>query len=140
MSLSNYSQISDLTYPQQVIPPAECSPALKSDPVACEGDIASLSWEEYVRPAHSAAKRNSSHSLLTQSNEAPDDQLKLEQKQSALHLTSRDGDGCQKTIQEPPQPAPETQQNNTHVDSNAIDPRLFGSDYDSRFFVKKSPS
>ncbi|KAF5662322.1 hypothetical protein FHETE_8029 [Fusarium heterosporum] len=140
MSLSNYSQLSNPAHPQQVVPPQECSPVQKSEPVACEGDIASLSWEEYVRPARSAAERNSSHSLLTQSIEAPDDQLQLEQKQSASCPTSRDGDDRQKTVQEPPHSVPKNQQSNAHVDSNAIDPRLFGSNYDPRFFVKKSPS
>ncbi|KAM0344396.1 hypothetical protein ACHAPU_007580 [Fusarium lateritium] len=138
MTLSDYSQLSDLTYLQQVVPPEECSPAQKSDPVVCEEDIASLSWEEFVRPAHSAAERNSSHSLLTQSIEAPDDQLA--QEQSASYLASPDSDDTQKTVQEPPHSVPETQQKSTNVDSNAIDPRLFGSNYDPRFFVKNSSS
>jgi hypothetical protein len=141
MSPSNFSQLSNFVYPQQGIPSEESLEGQNPDPAAFGGDLDSLAWEEYVRPARSASERKPSRSLLTQNVEAPDSQLHLAEAESPSHLASHEGDDHQQIPRAPSHSVPETlQRDSADSDLNAIDPRLFDASYDPRFFVKKSPS
>ncbi|KAM0275671.1 hypothetical protein ACHAPA_000538 [Fusarium lateritium] len=125
----------------QTAPPEESPQGQKPDSAAFGGDLDSLTWEEYVRPARSADARKSSLSLLTQNVEAPDAQLHLAETEPVPHLASHEGHDHQQTARAPTHPAPETlQEDNADNDLNAIDPRLFDASYDPRVFIKKSPS
>ncbi|SPJ81324.1 uncharacterized protein FTOL_08873 [Fusarium torulosum] len=126
---------------QSAVPPEESPRGQNPDPAAFGGDLDSLAWEEYVRPARSAAERKSSRSLLTQNVEAPDSQLHLAEVESPSHLASCEGDDHHHTARAPSHSVPETlQEDNANNDLNTIDPRLFDASYDPRFFIKKSPS
>ncbi|KAM0442453.1 hypothetical protein ACHAQK_004146 [Fusarium lateritium] len=125
----------------QTAPPEESPQGQKPDSAAFGGDLDSLTWEEYVRPARSADARKSSLSLLTQNVEASDAQLHLAETEPVPHLASHEGHDHQQTARAPTHPAPETlQEDNADNDLNAIDPRLFDASYDPRVFIKKSPS
>lgn len=107
MPPSNFSQLSNFVYPQQVIPPEESPQGQNPDPAAFGGDLDSLAWEEYVRPVRSAAKCKSSRSLLTQNVEAPDSQLHLAEAETLSHLASREDDDHQQTLRAPSHSVPE---------------------------------
>ncbi|KAM0226008.1 hypothetical protein ACHAQD_000971 [Fusarium lateritium] len=136
-----HSNMPVLTPQQTTAPPEESPQGQKPDSAAFGGDLDSLTWEEYVRPARSADARKSSLSLLTQNVEAPDAQLHLAETEPVPHLASHEGHDHQQTARAPTHPAPETlQEDNADNDLNAIDPRLFDASYDPRVFIKKSPS
>ncbi|KAM0209188.1 hypothetical protein ACHAQI_006551 [Fusarium lateritium] len=136
-----HSNMPVLTPQQTTAPPEESPQGQKPDSAAFGGDLDSLTWEEYVRPARSADARKSSLSLLTQNVEASDAQLHLAETEPVPHLASHEGHDHQQTARAPTHPAPETlQEDNADNDLNAIDPRLFDASYDPRVFIKKSPS
>ncbi|KAF4955723.1 hypothetical protein FSARC_11784 [Fusarium sarcochroum] len=139
MPLSSFSQLADFVYPQQVIPPEECEPGQTQDPIVCGEDLASLTWEEYVRTTRPAADQSPPGPLLTQGVDAPDIEPQLIQKQFASPESPRDDQNYTPRTPSDAISVPHEDKSES-PNMNAIDPRLFGGNYDPRCFVKRSPS
>ena len=134
---SNFSQISDVIYNQQPLPPQTSQPAPKLEPVK-EEDPTGGSWEEYLKATGPAGDRVPSDQFPTHDVEAENEQLQLAQQRPFSHnaintehehtaqnqslVTSRD-----------------KQDNNAVLDQGFIDPRMFSANYDPRTLTKKSP-
>jgi hypothetical protein len=138
MPAPSFSQSSNFVYNQQAPLPEECAPGPKQE-VNEHGDSTQFDWDEYVRAAGPAADQASSNQLLTRDVEAPDEQLQLIQKRSSSP------DPIKNEHEEITQMSPHAisevkQDNDSGLDPNTIDPRLFAANYDQQMSFKKSSS
>ncbi|KAK2696378.1 hypothetical protein QWA68_004959 [Fusarium oxysporum] len=91
MPLSNFSQLSDFVYPQQVSPTEEHKQEQDQEPeMAGRDDVAPVYCEEYFEPAQQAVEQSEPQPTQDQDEETPEQKIPQDRKQSAASGTSGD--------------------------------------------------
>ncbi|KAF4958574.1 hypothetical protein FGADI_2271 [Fusarium gaditjirri] len=91
MPLSNFSQLSDFVYPQQVSPTGEHKHEQDQEPeMAGKDDVAPVYCEEYFEPAQQAAELGEPQPTQDQDEGTPEQKIPQDRKQSAASDTSGD--------------------------------------------------
>ncbi|KAI1031500.1 hypothetical protein LB504_000570 [Fusarium proliferatum] len=91
MPLSNFSQLSDFVYPQQVSHTEEYTQEHEQEPeIPRRDDIAPMYCEEYFEPTQRAAEQGETQPTQDQDEETPEKQIPQDRKQSAASGASRD--------------------------------------------------
>ncbi|KAI1023063.1 hypothetical protein LB503_000509 [Fusarium chuoi] len=91
MPLSNFSQLSDFVYPQQVSHTEEYKQEQKQEPeMPRRDDVAPMYCEEYFEPTQRAAEQSETQLTQDQDEQTPEQNTPQDRKQSAASGASRD--------------------------------------------------
>ncbi|KAF4415178.1 hypothetical protein FACUT_13621 [Fusarium acutatum] len=89
MPLSNFSQLSDFVYPQQVSHTEEHKQEQEHE-TPRRDDVAPMYCEEYFEPAQQASEQSESQATQDQDEKTPEQNIPQDRRQSAASGTSGD--------------------------------------------------